>query len=371
MPSTCEEAVGVGFTGPVLVVGTGLIGTSIGLALRRAGIEVALSDADQAAMRLATSVGAGDRMTDAVTPRMVVVAVPPDQVGALTIDALSRWPGAVVTDVGSVKVKPLLEVDRSGVPYTRYVGSHPMAGSERSGPLAAAADLFDGRAWAVTPHEHAEPAAVDDVERLVNVCGATLVRLSPDEHDLAVARVSHLPHVLAVVTANRLVGAPRADLALSGQGLRDVTRIAGGDPRLWEQILAANADAVTGLLREVRKDLDSLIGGLEAAAGGRPHDDADALSALLSRGVEGAAAIPGKHGKPAPPTATLFVLVPDEPGALASVFAAAGEVGVNIEDVRIDHDPGRPVGLMELSVAESDAESLRAALTTRGWAVHR
>jgi prephenate dehydrogenase len=168
-----------------------------------------------------------------------------------------------------------------------------------------------------------------------------------------------------------LVGAPAADLELSGQGLRDVTRIAGGDPRLWEQILAANADAVTGLLREVRKDVDSLIGGLEAAAGGRPHDDVDALGALLWRGVEGAATIPGKHGKPVPPTTTLFVLVPDQPGALAKVFAAAGEVGVNIEDLRIDHDPGRPVGLMELAVAESDAESLRAALATRGWAVHR
>jgi prephenate dehydrogenase len=197
-----------------------------------------------------------------------------------------------------------------------------------------------------------------------------LVRLSPEEHDLAVARVSHLPHVLAVLTANRLVDAPAADLALSGQGLRDVTRIAGGDPKLWEQILAANADAVASLLRDVRKDVDSIIGELEAAVGGR-GPSGGALDALLSRGVEGAAAIPGKHGQPLQATTTLFVHVPDEPGALARLFAAAGEVGVNIEDLRIDHDPGRPVGLMELSVAESGAEPLRAALEARGWAVHR
>jgi prephenate dehydrogenase len=360
----------VGPTDPVLVIGAGLIGASIGLALRRAGEAVALADDDDATLRLATSVGAGNLLDPKVTPRLVVVAVPPDHVGTVTADALARWPKAAVTDVGSVKVKPLREIERSGVPYTRYVGSHPMAGSERSGPLAAAADLFDGRAWAVTAHETADSGAVEDVEALVGACGATLVRLSPEEHDLAVARVSHLPHVLAVLTANRLVDAPAADLALSGQGLRDVTRIAGGDPKLWEQILAANADAVASLLRDVRKDVDSIIGELEAAVGGR-GPFGGALDALLSRGVEGAAAIPGKHGQPLQATTTLFVHVPDEPGALARLFAAAGEVGVNIEDLRIDHDPGRPVGLMELSVAESGAEPLRAALEARGWAVHR
>jgi prephenate dehydrogenase len=360
-------------TGPVLVIGTGLIGASIGLALRRAGIEVALDDDDDATLRLATSVGAGDPLDPATTPRLVVVAVPPDHVGTVTVDALARWPTATVTDVGSVKVKPLREIDRLGVSYARYVGSHPMAGSERSGPLAAAADLFDGRAWAVTAHEGAEPGAVEDVEAMVVACGATLVRLAPEEHDLAVARVSHLPHVLAVLTANRLVDAPTADLALSGQGLRDVTRIAGGDPKLWEQILAANADAVASLLRDVRKDVDNIIGELEAAAavGGSSPYAGDALNALLARGVDGAAAIPGKHGQPLQATTTLFVHVPDEPGALARLFAAAGEVGVNIEDVRIDHDPGRPVGLMELSVAEAGAEPLRAALEARGWVVHR
>jgi prephenate dehydrogenase len=361
---------GVGLQGPVLVIGTGLIGTSIGLALRRAGVQVALSDDHEANVRLATSVGAGDPMNVGVTPRLVVVAVPPDHVGRVTIEALSAWPTAVVTDVGSVKVKPLRELHRARVRYARYVGSHPMAGSERSGPLAAAADLFDGRAWAVTPHQDADTAAIERVGALVRVCGATLVRLSPDDHDQAVARVSHLPHVLAVLTANRLVDAPAAELALSGQGLRDVTRIAGGDPTLWEQILAANADPVVSLLREVRKDVDSIIGQLEAV-GEQSRDRADALSEVLLRGVEGAAAIPGKHGKPATPTATLFVLVPDEPGALARLFAAAGEVGVNVEDLRIDHDPGRPVGLMELSVAESGSERLQAALAERGWAVHR
>jgi prephenate dehydrogenase len=357
----------------VLVIGAGLIGASIGLALRRAGLAVALVDDDEGNLRLAISIGAGDPLASTDTPRLVVVAVPPDHVGSVIANALARWPRAAVTDVGSVKVKPLREIERSGVSYARYVGSHPMAGSERSGPLAAAADLFDGRAWAVTAHAGADRAVVEDVEALIRTCGATLVRLSPQEHDLAVARVSHLPHVLAVLTANRLVDAPSADLALSGQGLRDVTRVAGGDPKLWEQILAANADAVATLLRDVRKDVDSIIGELEAAAadGGTRPGGADELSALLWRGVEGVASIPGKHGQPAQATTTLFVLVPDEPGALARVFAAAGEVGVNIEDLRIDHDPGRPVGLMELSVAESGAEPLRAVLEAHGWAVHR
>ena len=145
--------------------------------------------------------------------------------------ALSRWPRAVVTDIGSVKVRPLREVaaaDDEGV--RRYVGSHPMAGSERSGPVAASADLFDGRAWAVTPHERADPSAIAAVQWLVATCQAVLVRMSPEEHDAAVARMSHLPHVLAALTAARLVDAPRDQLSLAGQGLRDVTRIAAGDP---------------------------------------------------------------------------------------------------------------------------------------------
>jgi prephenate dehydrogenase len=188
--------------------------------------------------------------------------------------------------------------------------------------------------------------------------------MSPDEHDRAVARTSHLPHLLASLVAGRLVDAPPGHLALSGQGVRDVTRVAAGDPDLWQQIVTGNAPAVVHLLGEVRDQLDELIA---AVSKGKRKE----LTAILEQGVAGTTAIPGKHGGPARQTASVFVSVPDHPGELARLFADAGASGVNIEDVRIDHDPGRPTGLVELLVAPDMEEHLLTSLESRGWVTHR
>ncbi|GAA4760092.1 prephenate dehydrogenase [Nocardioides endophyticus] len=349
-------------TGPVEVVGTGLLGTSIALACRRVGLDVLLTDASPEHLRTASGLGAGRSRTPGDRPQLVVVAVPPDHLGTEIARALADT-DAVVTDVGSVKTGPLAAVaDVAGV--ERYVGGHPMAGSERSGPLAATAALFDGRPWAVTPHATSRPDAIALVEELALLCGAVPVRLSPDEHDRAVARTSHVPHLLASLVAARLADAPEQHLALSGQGVRDVTRVAAGDPALYGQIVTANADAVLGLLGEVRGELDALI---EAIASG----NRDGLGALLAQGVAGTQAIPGKHGGPVRPTRSVFVSVPDHPGELARLFADAGASEVNIEDVHIDHDPGRPVGLVELLVDEARADHLIGSLESRGWVTHR
>jgi prephenate dehydrogenase len=246
----------------------------------------------------------------------------------------------------------------------RYVGGHPMAGSERSGPLAASATLFDGRPWAVVPHAASDPAATAAVSELARLAGSSVVLLSPEEHDLAVARTSHLPHLLAVLMAGRLADAPAEHLALSGQGVRDVTRIAGGDPALWEQIVTGNSPAVAGLLTQVRDQLDVLIDAVSAG-------DRGPLGEILQRGVAGTLAIPGKHGGPSRPTASVFVSLPDHPGELARLFADAGASEVNIEDVHIDHDPARDTGLVELLVDETRADHLQASLESRGWQTHR
>lgn len=352
-------------SGPVEVVGAGLVGTSIALALSRAGVECVLADANPDNLRTAAGLGAGRPATADDRPQLVVVAVPPDHLGSVIRQALELTAayGAVVTDVGSIKSGPLAEVaDIPGV--ERYVGGHPMAGSERSGPLAASAALFDGRPWAVTPHGASDPAAVDLVEALVRRCGAVPVRLSPVEHDAAVARTSHVPHLLASLAAGRLVDAPGAHLTLSGQGVRDVTRVAAGDPVLYGQIVAANADQVLALLTEVRARLDDVIAAVR-------DRDRPALEALLAEGVVGTQAIPGKHGGPARPTQSVFVSLPDHPGELARLFADAGESGVNIEDVRIDHDPGRETGLVELVVEEDRAEHLLTSLEAKDWVTHR
>ena len=352
-------------TGPVEVVGVGLIGTSIALVCRRLGLEVVLRDTSEENLRTASGLGAGRPVAAADRPQLVVVAVPPVTIADAIVEALGRS-DAVVTDVGSVKAAPLEAVAGRVRPadLARYVGSHPMAGSERSGPLAASAALFDGMPWAVTQHAGADPGAVGLVESLVLECGASPLRMDPSEHDRAVARTSHLPHLAAVLVAGRLAAAPAEHLALSGQGVRDVTRVAASDPGLWQQILEANSEAVLDLLAEVRSDLDSLITAVAADAG--PD-----LVEILERGNAGTAAIPGKHGGPARPTRSVFVSVPDHPGELARLFGDAGEIGVNIEDVHIDHDPGRPVGLTELVVEQGSAEHLLAALESRGWTTHR
>ncbi len=350
--------------GPVLVVGTGLLGTSIGLAASRAGLEVWLQDSKRKHVRIASGLGAGAPAPEGGTPQLVVVAVPPAHIADVVVDALAS--GAFVTDVASVKVQPLKDlagrVDAAAL--ARYVGGHPMAGSERSGPLAASAALFDGRPWAVTPHPGSAPAAVALVDELVAICGAQPVHLAPAEHDRAVARTSHVPHLLAVLAAGRLAEAPEDHLSLSGQGVRDVTRIAGGDPGLYGQIIRANHEAVAELLIEVRDELDRVIDAVSDGSGG-------ALAEVLDRGVTGTRAIPGKHGGPALETSAVFVVVPDHPGELARLFADVGEIGINVEDVRIDHDPGRPVGLVELQVAAGAAGELVEALETRGWTAHR
>lgn len=357
----------VSLPSPVLVVGAGLVGTSAALALSEAGVDVLLSDSNPENVRTATGLGAGRTAQghpDADVG-LVVVAVPPDALGRVIAHALQRHPRAVVTDVGSVKTQPLRQVAAADSRHLhRYVGSHPMAGSERSGPLAATSSLFQGRPWAITPHPQADALAVETVEALVTLCGATPVWLTPEEHDRAVARTSHVPHLVAALVAGRLAGAPEQHLSLTGQGVRDVTRVAGGDPALYGQIVSGNATAVVDLLGEVRAELDRLIAAVGAG-------DRGALVDLLEQGVAGTRAIPAKHGGPPRAMQSVWVSVPDHPGELARLFADAVASGVNIEDIRIDHDPGRPTGRVELVVDATRAEHLLASLEERDWVTHR
>jgi prephenate dehydrogenase len=349
--------------GPVRIVGTGLIGTSIGLALVRLGVVVELVDADPDSALMAERIGAGSRQVE-LEPQLIVVAVPPDHIGAIIAEQLDQT-SAVVTDAASVKSKPLADAAELTGDLSRYVGSHPMAGSERSGPLAGRADLFDGATWAITPHGTSDPGAVELVRRLAEACGARTVELSVQDHDLAVARVSHLPHLMSALAAGALVDAPSAHLELSGQGVRDVTRIAGGDPGLWTQIVSANSTALTGLLEQIRAELDRVLVALSK------EDAADELTLILDHGVSGAVRVPGKHGAPHADHVTVLVTIPDRPGQLAKLFADAAASGANVEDLRIDHNPGRPAGEVELAVKPASADQLVRVLTERGWAVHR
>jgi prephenate dehydrogenase len=348
----------------VRVIGAGLLGASIALAVRGHGLEVQLEDLNPDNLRTASGLGAGVPVTGAeIEPQLVVVAVPPDHLGDVIVAALEAHPGAVVTDVGSVKSGPLATVAaHPGV--ARYCGSHPMAGTQHSGPLTASATLFEGRPWAITPHATTSDVARAVVASLVELTGATPLVFDPADHDRAVARTSHVPHLMSALVAGRLADAPEGHLSLSGPGVRDVTRVAGTDPGMWLQIVPANAPAILELLAQIRSDLDLLEAAIRS-------DDRDALEGVLAQGVAGTRAIPGKHGGPVRPTGSVFVHVPDHPGELARLFVDAGEAGVNVEDVRIDHDPAREGGQVELVVDVARVEELIASLDARGWAVHQ
>jgi len=348
-----------------------MIGTSIALALREHGSDVWLSDADKAAARLAVGLGAGTLLGDGPPGEradIAVLAVPPAAVAGCLAQAQRRDLATYYTDVASVKELPLRQARDLGCDLTAFVPGHPMAGRERSGPAAARSDLFAGQTWVICPGEQTTAGAVAAVAGLASVCGAQVVRLTAAEHDRWVALVSHAPHVLASAMAAECADAPQGALALAGPGLRDVTRIAAGEAALWTEILAANAIPIRDVLDALAHRLGTAAAALSGAAAG--HADAvKQLTALLETGREGVGRIPGKRGGPAPHYAVVQVVIGDRPGELARLFAAAGAAGINIEDVRIEHSPGLPVGVAELSVRPEAAAQLSSALADGGWPV--
>jgi prephenate dehydrogenase len=381
-----EGGRGVSAPGRVLIAGAGLIGTSVALALRAEGAEVWLSDRDEATAKLAADLGAGTAVPDLRDAKgiagVAVLAMPPDAVAAGLAVAQEHAVADVYTDVASVKGLPVRQARERGCDLSAYVPGHPLAGRERHGPAAARADLFLGRTWALCPLAETSPDAVVAVASLVLACGADPVTIDPETHDRWVALVSHVPHLVASAMAARLApsAVPPEALKLAGQGLRDVTRVAAGDSELWTQILAANPGPVADVVAAVAADLADTARALATAAGvasasaGDPAETPGSVAevtGLLERGQAGVARIPGKHGGQSRNFTVVQVVVADQPGELARLFNAAGAAGVNIEDVRIEHSPGLPVGVAELSVRPDQAPTLLDAMEAGGWPVRR
>ncbi|HEX9226130.1 MAG TPA: prephenate dehydrogenase, partial [Arthrobacter sp.] len=272
--------------GPVVVVGTGLLGTSIGLGLRGRGVAVFLSDPSPTNQAVAVDIGAGLPLArlDGEQPELVVVAAPPDVTADVVERALKDYPEATVVDIASVKAGIQAQLRARGADLSRYVGTHPMAGREKSGPVAARGELFTSMPWVLCPSEETLPQALKAARALAGDLGAVVSEFGAEEHDEAVALVSHVPQVVSSLVASRLQGTPLHALSLAGNGLRDVTRIAASDPTLWVQILGANADKVVEILHGVREDLNRLIGTLEnpTAPGARLD-----LAQLISEGNAG------------------------------------------------------------------------------------
>ena len=291
--------------------------------------------------------------------------MPPDVTAAVIERELTRFPQAVVTDVASVKLEPLRALRERGVDLTHYIGSHPLAGRERGGAIAARADIFVGRPWVVCRDEETSAADLALVEALALDLGATPLEMSPEDHDRAVALVSHVPQLVASLLAGRFVDAPDGSLRLAGQGVRDTTRIAASAPELWVQILGANAAPVVDVLDALAAR--SLLGrrraagsrGARRASRGRRHDpprQRRRRAASRQARPESPLRAGRRHGR-------------RHPGQLGRLFGELGELEVNVEDLRLEHSPGAQFGLAEISVVPSAVRRAVDGLESRGWKI--
>lgn len=347
----------------IKIVGAGLLGTSLGLALAKHGITAQLSDQSKANLRLAIEYGAGVEQHS--EPDLVVVCVPPDLTAEVVAAELDRHPNATVTDVASTKLQieqQVIELSKEN--HHRYIGSHPMAGREKGGPAKGRADLFFARPWVITTRNQIDSSRVETIRDLALRLGALPQLMSASEHDSAVALVSHLPQLAASLLAARLVSASPDFLALSGQGLRDTTRIASSDPELWMQILGQNAVEIAPLISALRADIDLLEQSLSDP---EAKGSLATLHSLLERGNQGVSQIPGKHGGEFARYELVTVIIDDSPGALAALLTFIGEVDVNLEDLKLEHSPGAEIGLVELQVLPEVAARLTSSLTDNGW----
>ncbi|MDX2595647.1 MULTISPECIES: prephenate dehydrogenase [Streptomyces] len=357
-----------------LVIGTGLIGTSAALALTQRGVVVHLADHDPEQARTAAALGAGTDEAPAGPVDLALVAAPPAHVAAVLADAMSRGLARGYVDVASVKGGPRRDLEAHGLDLSSYIGTHPMSGREKSGPLAATADLFEGRPWVLTPTRDTDTEVLNLALELVSHCRAVPVVMDADAHDRAVALVSHMPHLVSSMVAARLENAEEAAVRLCGQGIRDVTRIAASDPRMWIDILSANPGPVADLLADVSTDLDDTVRALRALQSSdeaKRREGSAGIEDVLRRGNAGQVRVPGKHGSAPRVYEVVAVLIDDQPGQLARIFADAGQAGVNVEDVRIEHATGQQAGLVQLMVEPKAVPVLTAALRERGWALRQ
>ena len=344
----------------IRVVGAGLIGTSIGLKMKSLGCKVEIIDTDANSMKLAQDLVKSEKLSE---PELIIIAVSVNANATVVIEQINANPNSIVCDLASVKSDLLLHVDKLSAHPENFVSLHPMAGREVNGAENSRADLFEGRAWIGISDSLKNKKNKEIIESFVSGCGGVLYWLTSKEHDETVALLSHLPQILSSLLASKLNDVDPNKLNLAGQGLRDVTRLAASDARLWAQILTSNKDSIQPLLEDFIASLTELQDSLSST-------NQDQVAVILKRGVEGKARIPGKHGAKNRDYSFLPIVIDDKPGQLASIFNECAKVDVNIEDLSIEHSPGQETGLITLSLSTQDCEKLSEHLISKGFRVH-
>ena len=351
-----------GSPGTANVIGLGLIGGSVALALTARGWRVHGDDQDPE--RLAAARRRGAIAADTLDPDAVItfVATPVAVIADAVKQALARTTG-LVTDVGSVKGSVA-----GAVADPRFCGGHPMAGSELDGLDGADGEMFEGAVWVLTPTADTADDTFAGVARVVSDLGAEVVALAPDRHDALVAVVSHVPHLAAaalMTVADQRSEEHAALLRLAAGGFRDMTRIAAGHPAIWLDICAENRPAIVDAL-------DALMARLGVLRQSVAEDERDALLAELSRAREARVNLPGRVAQSAE-MVEVRTAIPDRPGAAAGVFTLAAELGVNVTDFEVFHSAEGERGVLVLVVEAAQSDLFRGGLMARGYrpSVHR
>lgn len=338
----------------IVVIGAGLIGTSIALGAKRAGAEVELFDADGRAQDLANDLVNSSKIED---PTIVVIATPTSAVNGVLNRYKTLYPKSTFIDIGSTKTKVKVDVQTDSSLASRFCPTHPMAGRELDGAEAAQSDLFVGKSWIITPLAETSGESIVLVKELIEKLGARVIAMSPEDHDAAVASVSHLPQIISSLLAAQLESKSSEYLALAGTGVLDTTRIAGSNPDLWREILNLNKEALMPLLKDFQKDLSTLI-------------DSYDVQSVLERGKRGRQALPGKHRTASRNYTFLPVVLEDKPNQLALLFDECAKANVNVEDITIEHSPEQETGLVLLALSANNADVLQKHLAASGWRVH-
>jgi prephenate dehydrogenase len=346
--------------GTAAVVGLGLIGGSIALALKRSGYRVVGQDRRSEAEFEALEKGVIDEAGLSPECDVAFVAVPSSAVVEV-VQRLRRrlGPSCVITDTASVKA-PIVEA----LSDPAFVGGHPMAGSEVGGLKGARPDMFEGATWVLCPSSCVDAGAYARVQTVVGrELGAVPLAMPAGVHDELVAVVSHLPHALAAIlmtVASEIGEQEPSALVLAAGGFRDMTRVAASDPDIWPDIFLSNSAALLEQLKQVRERL----GEFEAMIA---RGDAEAIREFLFRAALARRRLPPRPAMPSDPV-EIRVRVPDRPGVLADVLEVARSLEVNIADVGITHLPEEGRGILSLVVDRERAEELRAAISSRGYA---
>jgi prephenate dehydrogenase len=338
------------------VVGTGLIGGSIGLALRSRGWRVSGVDRDDDRLARARAVGAIDSIGFDAESELTFIATPVGDIAEAAKQALRETRG-LVTDVGSVKAPIARLVDDA-----RFIGGHPMAGSEQDGLDGANPMMFEGAVWVLTPTADTADTTFAAIARIVSDLGAEVVALAPDRHDALVAVVSHVPHLTAaalMTVADQRAEEHAALLRLAAGGFRDMTRIAAGQPALWLDICAENRAAIVD-------GLDVLVERLSRMRQTVAEDDREALLRELTRARDARVNLPGRVAHSAE-MAEIRTTIPDRPGAAAEVFTLAAELGVNVTDFEVYHSAEGERGVLILLVEAAQSDLFRGGLMARGF----